>query len=240
MISLITPCFNSEKTIEATIRSVYEQTYTDFEYIIIDGGSNDNTVSIIKKWIPLFEGRLSYISEADKGIYDAMNKGINMAQGDLIGIVNSDDWYEKNTVELITKHYTGADYEVVYGMQRTVSESKEVMVFIKNHEFLPDNMITHPTCFVTKKTYQDFGYFDLTYKSSADYDFMLRMFFNKKVKFTPIYSILSNFAAGGMSSGQVGVRENARIKLKYGIISDKKSKFIIAKSHLYEILTKKK
>ncbi len=92
-ISILIATYNSDKTLRDTIESVLRQSYRDFEYILIDGGSKDNTVDIIKEYEPQFEGRLKYISERDKGIYDAMNKGIRMATGDVVGILNSDDFY---------------------------------------------------------------------------------------------------------------------------------------------------
>ena len=98
-VSIITPCLNSEKTIRETIESVLNQTYLNIEYIIVDGGSTDNTLTIIREYIPLFRGRLHVISEKDDGIYDAMNKGIKKSHGQLIGIINSNDYYDYNIHE---------------------------------------------------------------------------------------------------------------------------------------------
>ena len=92
LFSIITVCFNSEKTIEQTIKSVLEQSFQNYEYIIVDGASKDCTVDIIRRYEPMFKGKLKWISEPDNGIYDAMNKGIGMARGELIGIINSDDY----------------------------------------------------------------------------------------------------------------------------------------------------
>ena len=103
-VSIITACFNSEKTIKTTIESVLHQTYSNIEYIIIDGKSSDSTIEIVKEYMPLFRGRLRYISEKDNGIYDAMNKGIRLSKGDVIGIINSDDFYELDAVENIIKY----------------------------------------------------------------------------------------------------------------------------------------
>ena len=98
-VSIITPCLNSETTIRDTIESVIRQSYQNMEYIIVDGGSTDRTVEIIEEYMDVFAGRLRYISEKDNGIYDAMNKGIQRASGSVIGIINSDDWYEPEAVE---------------------------------------------------------------------------------------------------------------------------------------------
>ena len=106
--SIITVSYNSSKTIEKTINSVLSQTYKDVEYIIVDGASSDGTVEIIKEYEPLFEGRMKWISEPDNGIYFAMNKGIQMAKGELIGIINSDDWYENDAVEKIVYGWSDA------------------------------------------------------------------------------------------------------------------------------------
>lgn len=97
-LSIITVTYNSEKTLRDTIESVLSQTYTDYEYIIVDGASKDNTINIVKEYEPKFEGRMRWISEPDKGIYDAMNKGIKMSTGDVVGIINSDDFYHRKDI----------------------------------------------------------------------------------------------------------------------------------------------
>lgn len=240
LVSVLTPCFNSVKTIEKTLECIEKQTYQKMEYIIIDGGSTDGTLELIEQHRARLPKQFTLISEKDQGIYDAMNKGIGLAKGRLIGIVNSDDWYEEDTVEQIVKHYQGNQYEVVYGMQRTYLNRKEKATFIYHHDFLPEQMITHPTCFVTKDAYKAFGVFDLKYRSAADYDLMLRFYESKRVVFTPIYQVLSNFQLGGMSSSQTGVRENAMIRYKRGFMSKKKYYFVMLKSRIYEWLTKKR
>lgn len=236
LVSVITPCYNSGKTIEKTLECIENQTYHNIEYIIVDGGSTDETLEIIEKHRQRLPERFRLISEKDSGIYDAMNKGIGLATGQLIGIVNSDDWYEKDTVEQASAHYQGNPYEVIYGMQRTYLNGREKATFIYHHDFLPQQMITHPTCFVTADTYRDFGTFDLQYRSAADYDLMLRYFESKKVVFTPVMCILSNFQLGGMSSSQTGVRENATIRYRRGYLSKGRYWFIMVKSHLYELI----
>ena len=234
LVSVVTPCYNSAKTIEKTLECVEKQTYTNLEYIIIDGGSTDDTLKIIDSHRERLPERFTLISEQDNGIYDAMNKGIRLAKGQLIGIVNSDDWYEPDTVEQVVRNYNDEKYQVFYGMQRNFADGREKSVFIYNHEFLPEQMITHPTCFVTKAAYDDLGVFDLKYRSSADLELMLRFYDSKIVTFTPIMRILSNFQLGGMSSSQKGVREAAMIRYKRRYISGKRYYFIIIKSYIYE------
>lgn len=232
-VSIITPCYNSEKTIEKTLLSVLNQTYQNYEYIIIDGGSVDGTLDIVRKYAEQFEGKLHLISEKDNGIYDAMNKGVGMATGELIGIVNSDDWYEADAIENILDKYSGAEYEVVYGMLRNINlDGEEKSVVFYNHIFLEEKMINHPTCFITRQTYEDFGKYSTEYKSSADYAYLLKLMDSKKVVFTPIYKIISNFRVGGMSASMTGYRETLKIKLDRGVISKKKYYFLMAKSRL--------
>ena len=235
-VSVITVVYNSVDTIEQTIQSVLNQTYKNIEYIIIDGLSTDGTQKIIEQYLDCIA---YFISEKDNGIYDAMNKGIKLAKGQLIGIVNSDDSYELDTVEQVVTHFGNNRYEVIYGMQRIYLDGEEKTVVIYHHEFLPQQMITHPTCFVTRETYEKFGVFDTQYHSAADYDLMLRYYKSGEVVFTPVYRVLSNFALGGMSSSQTGVRENALVRLRYGYLSKRKYWFIVLKSHLYELLHKK-
>lgn len=114
--SLITTTFNSGKTLEDTIQSVFSQSYLNIEYIIIDGLSEDNTIDIIRKYEPLFRGRLKWISEKDNGLYDAMNKGIRMATGDIVGIINSDDFYHRrDTISKVAEAFQNKEIQAVYG-----------------------------------------------------------------------------------------------------------------------------
>jgi glycosyltransferase involved in cell wall biosynthesis len=222
--SIITVCYNSVDTIDKTIMSVLAQSFQDFEYIIIDGASTDGTLEIIKKYAEQFPDKISYISEKDSGIYDAMNKGISRAKGELIGLLNSNDYYEENALEIVSKEYSGEKYQILYGIQRNIDETGEgKSIRFIHHEKLCDDMITHPTCFVTKCVYSDYGVYDLTYKSASDYDFMLRIkSLHPDVKFYPIYKVLTNFTLGGISSSVIGKIETHEIKYKYHIITKPK------------------
>lgn len=230
LFSIITVCFNSEKTIERTMKSVLNQSYGDYEYILVDGASTDRTLEIIHRYESLFQGRLKLISEPDQGIYDAMNKGIRASKGELIGIVNSDDYYEPDALDKIAKAYQGYDYTIIYGLVRSVLDGKEVMVFSKNHEFLEKDMITHPSCFVTKKLYERFGTYSLKYPYSADYEFMLRIKKEKEVRFVEIYDIITNFSVGGVSNSVKGYRDTLKLLHEYHLIPDKRYYFQMAKS----------
>lgn len=222
LFSIVTTSFNSAKTIERTLQSVLSQSYQNYEYIIIDGGSSDGTLNVIDRYKEKFGDKLTIVSEKDDGIYDAMNKGIKLAKGELIGIINSDDFYELDALENVAKEYQNEKYAVFYGMLRVLSAEKEQSVLFYNHEFLKQQMINHPSCFVTKAVYDDFGAYSLEYKSAADYDFMLRMSQKSEVVFKPIYKIISNFSSGGMSSSLVGYKETLDLWYKYGSISAKR------------------
>lgn len=138
LVSVITPCYNSGSTIEKTLECIENQTYKNVEYIIIDGGSTDDTLKIIERHKSRLPKNLTLVSEKDNGIYDAMNKGVRLAKGKLIGIVNSDDWYENDTVEQVVEHYANNQYEVVYGMQRNFCGKKRkrysftIMIFCRS------------------------------------------------------------------------------------------------------------
>lgn len=217
-VSVITPCLNSVKTIRQTIESVLNQTYPNIEYIIVDGGSKDGTLSVIEEYESLFQGRLRYVSEKDQGIYDAMNKGIKMSTGCLIGILNSDDYYEREAVEHCIKRYTPGKEQVIYGYQRILQNERVVKICINSHKGIHQNMLPHPTCFVSREVYRKYGLFIKFFKIAADYEFMLRVY-KKNVEFIQIPEVLANFRSGGASSSERTLIEKETIRLLYRCIS---------------------
>jgi glycosyltransferase involved in cell wall biosynthesis len=215
-ISIITVVYNSAKTIEQTIQSVIQQPYQNKEYIIIDGGSTDGTVEIIKK----YSTYLSYwVSEHDNGIYDAMNKGIVYAKGDLIGIINSDDWYEKDILNTLAEHYKEFKCDhVIYGLLRIFKDEEFYSLVGNSIRVLHDDTIMHPTCFIPRKFYETYGNYSTEYKYSADYDLIIR-FVNLGLKFFFIEKPIANFRLGGISSIPAAEKEMYRIRVKHHLIS---------------------
>lgn len=215
-ISIITVCLNSERTIDQTIQSVIGQNFEDCEYIVIDGCSTDSTLKILDK----YKKDISIIiSEQDNGIYDAMNKGISLATGDIIGIINSDDWYEPGAFKIISKHFEESDAEVVYGNVNVWKENGELEDYsIANslERIRTEMSISHPSVFIKKDVYARYGAFHLEYTICADYELLLR-FYSKGVKFICIDKILANFRRGGISGKQVkkSKKETLEIALNY-------------------------
>jgi glycosyltransferase involved in cell wall biosynthesis len=197
--SIITPVYNAESTIERTLLSVIAQPrQTDLEYIVVDGGSQDQTLEIIKKYASHID---VIISSKDLGVYDAMNKGIRQATGDIIGIINSDDWYNDNAFQTIEKAF--ADYpetEILYSPIHNYFEGKYLNTFSPGHlDRLPFKFtINHPSCFVRRSVYDRIGEFDLTYRIAADYDFILRAY-QAGVSFKAIEVPLVSYSLNGMS-----------------------------------------
>lgn len=221
-LTIMTVCYNSEKTIRQAIESVLQQEFTDYEYIIIDGLSTDGTIEIIEEYLPKFHGKMRYISEKDKGIYDAMNKAISMAKGEVIGLVNSDDYFEKNAFQRVfeaAKANPGSD--VYYGCVRVLTpEDKEIKVYRMSHEMLYSCPMAHGGCFIARKAHERFGLYDIAYRISADYDFLLRVFLQGG-KFSPIDYVLANFRMGGVSSDGNNIPEHLQVQYKYKLISRK-------------------
>ncbi len=236
LVSVITVSYNSEKTIEKTLKSVLNQTYQNFEYIIIDGGSTDQTLEIIEQYRDKFGDKLKIVSEKDNGIYDAMNKGIKMCTGTLVGIVNSDDYYELDALENIVSNYNNEEYLIIYGLIRTLKEGNENMILLRNHMFLNEGMIPHPSSFVTRKLYEDFGMYNLNYHYAADYDFMVKMSRKEEIQFKPIYDIISNFSLGGASSKAKSQYEKIKIQYHYGFITKKRYYFLWMKTKIIELI----
>lgn len=194
IVSIITPCLNSAKTIRQTIESVLHQTYESIEYIIIDGGSEDGTLDIISEYETLFTTGLRYISEKDTGIYDAMNKGIGLATGDVIGIINSDDWYEPDAVERVMECFAKTDADVVYGELWMIDENGERASCTSRSIFPP-----HPSTFIKREIYQKYGMFDSNYRIASDRELLLRLM-AEKVRFERIGEILADHRMTGVSA----------------------------------------
>lgn len=219
MVSIVTVCRNSADTIKDTIESVLNQTYRNIEYIIVDGKSSDATLDIIRKYEPVFQGRMRYISENDKGIYNAMNKGIRMARGQLIGIINSDDYYELDAVENVVNNMNSNQYQVIYGYMRVLEKDAKKRIVKDNHKNLKNEMIPHPTCFVTRKTYQKYGLFLEWFKVAADYELMLRLYHKTDVVFTQVKKVISCFRLGGASTDKKYSLEREIARVIHGAIS---------------------
>lgn len=216
-ISIVTVCLNSEKTIKDTIESVLNQTYTNIEYIIIDGNSTDATVDIIKSYAPLFGKRginYSYISESDGGIYDAMNKGILLSQGTFVGILNSDDWYEKNAVEEVVKKYNEESFDLCYANICIINKNKKYIKKARLRNYITSRDWNHPTSFISKKIYDEFQYkLESIYD---DWDLILRIR-KSGYKIVTIDKVLANFRVGGVSN-QKNIKESIkRGKARYQI-----------------------
>ena len=202
LVSIITVCLNSENHLEQTILSVLNQTYGNIEYIIVDGGSIDKTPDIIKK----YESRIArWVSEPDKGICDAMNKGISFARGEWVGIINSDDWYVPDTVRWVVeaalqKPETG----VIFGnlMQHKLEDGRVVRCPVKGRVEgdgrLLENPLPHPACFVARNVYEQFR-FNPAFKIAPDYDLMARLYAGG-VKFGHIDRTLAHYRIGGTSA----------------------------------------
>lgn len=220
-ISIITVSFNAVVTIEQTILSVINQEFKDYEYIIIDGGSTDGTVDILKK----YHDKITFwVSEPDNGIYDAMNKGVKIAKGEFVGILNSDDWYEIGALKKVVNYIdSNSNVDVFHGLLRIIKvENNEPSLIRGHYSFnLNNGMIEHPTCFVKRKLFDTIGGFDLSYKSAADYDWMLKVR-NEGASFLLIPEILANFRTGGMSDSSKGALEEVLIKKNFGIYSNSK------------------
>ena len=221
LFSIITVCFNSEKTIERTLKSIASQSFKDYEYIVVDGASTDGTLNIIKEYQPMFGNKLRMISEPDHGIYDAMNKGLRMARGKVIGILNSDDCYEEDALLNVKEAYDRRDLskplQVFYGMVRVFEETGVFhSVIFLSHTHLKNQMIAHPGCFVTRESYEKIGLFSLQYRYAADYDLFLRFFKDSELVFIPVFKILNNFYLGGVSDNPASAEEGFKVRWKNG------------------------
>jgi len=213
-VSIITVCYNSASTIEATIKSVLSQDYKNIEYIIVDGLSKDNTLQVVER----YGSRISkIISEKDDGIYFAINKGIALATGEIIGILHADDFYtDDKVISKVVKAFREKNTDTVYGDLQYVD--REDTSKVKRHWssgeyahglFFKGWMPPHPSFFVLKKCYDKFGVFNTTLRSAADYEMMLRLLHRYKCSTAYIPEVLVKMRVGGKSNVSLSNRIKA-------------------------------
>lgn len=217
-ISIITAVYNGAATIERTIKSVLSQEYAPYEYIVVDGCSTDNTLEIVNKYESDFSDKgisLVVISEKDNGLYDAMNKGIRMATGEVIGMINSDDWYENNALSVVADAYEKEGFDLFYADLRMHLENDSSFVkHSKNRKYATSRDWNHPTTFITKEIYNKYQYRNETLHD--DYELILRL---KKAgcKTVVVNEVIANFTMNGMSHTRSIKNAWKRCMIKYRI-----------------------
>ena len=217
LVSIITVCFNSEATIGRTIESVLAQTYSELEYIVVDGASSDNTVSVAKGFTDRFEQKgikYTVISEKDNGMYDALNKGARLACGELVGQINADDWYEADAVEKMVAFYEKEKYDVAWGNLRVNKPSGEMIKKAKIGKLWTTAGWCHPAMFSRREILLEFPY--ACENMYDDFEYITRVHLAKK-KICTLDEIISNFNFGGMSTQKSLKKTMKRVKMSYGI-----------------------
>lgn len=214
-ISIITATRNSGRTLRDTMMSVLRQDWADFEHIIIDGASTDNTLSVIQELEPQYKGRLKYISEPDKGIYDAMNKGLRLATGDVVGTLNSDDFFSApDILRLVASNIEHAD--AVYGDLQYITgdDVSQGTRFYSSRRFrrwkMPMGfMPAHPTFYCRRSVYDKYGLFDPTIRIAADFELLLRFIYLHNISTRYIRRCMVVMRVGGVSTS--GLKSHRQI-----------------------------
>ena len=222
LITIVTVCFNSERTIARTIESVLGQTYGEVEYIVIDGCSSDHTLDIIRS----YEARIrekgysfTLISEPDNGMYDAMNKGIGMASGDLLGLLNSDDWYEPEALETVAGTFAGhPDADIVMGAIRIYNGDHTFIKKARDRRYKTSRDFNHPAMFVTSECYRQVGPYG-TGNVHDDYGWYLRAM-KRGCRTVTTDSVLTNYPTGGAGSYKSLKNTIERIGTKYKVYKE--------------------
>jgi len=241
-ISVITVSFNSQNTLRQTIESVLSQNYDNVEFILIDGGSTDWTLDIINN----YKDRINFfVSEPDKGIYDAMNKGIIAASGDVIGILNSDDFYtDEAIIKKVSDKFHESTCDAVYGDLLYVKsmDASKIFRYWKSGSFSVKKlrkgwMLPHPTFFVKKSVYEKYGLYNTQFNSASDYDMILRLLYKYKMKVEYIPSILVKMRMGGASNSSIQnrIRANKEDGLAWSKNQLNKPMFVRIKKPLQKI-----
>lgn len=217
-VSVITACKNSESTIKDTFQSILKQKYRPLQYIVVDGLSTDGTVNIIEEYKEKFQHEkidFLFLSETDAGIYDAMNKGIRLATGDLVGIINSDDWYEEDAVGKVAKAYAKQPFDLFYADLRIINQDGSSFTKkSKNSKWITSRYWNHPTTFITKELYRNNLY--KTENIHDDWDLILRIR-KQECRIVVLNEVLANFRRNGVSHQKSWRKAMERAKIKYQI-----------------------
>ncbi|MCR5420144.1 MAG: glycosyltransferase [Lachnospiraceae bacterium] len=226
-VSIVTVTYNSEATLARTIESVLAQTVLPLEYIIIDGCSKDGTLDIARSYKESFAEKgviYKILSEPDEGIYDAMNKGIGAASADIIGMINSDDWYEPCAIKVVCDTYAEEEFDLFYADLKMHMPSGAVFIkHSRNRKYATSRDWNHPTTFITRRTYEKYQYKNKTIHD--DYDLILRL---KKAGIKTVVKnvVIADFTMNGTSHEKSLKKAFERIKIKYGIYRDNGYSFI--------------
>lgn len=211
-LSLVTVVYNAQDTIRQCIQSVISQNYPHLEYIIIDGGSTDNTLAIIQEYR---EHIHILVSEPDQGIYDAMNKGIRLATGDVVGMLNADDHFtDDHVLQSVARVFAQQDAEIVYGDMDVIDQHRRVIRKWRSGEYNRNSfklgfMPPHPTFYCRRNLFDQFDFYSLDHGSAADYELMLRLMYRHQVKAYHLKHVMVNMRAGGISSKNLNNRVKA-------------------------------
>lgn len=212
-VSVITVTYNNANTLAHTMQSVLTQTYANIEYIVIDGGSTDNTLQVIEQYKPSFGERLIYVSEPDNGIYDAMNKGIKLSSGEVIGLLNSDDFFTSNRIiETVVSGFDN-DIEAIYGDIHFVHPNNlnKTTRYYSGKLFRPwlvkyGFIAPHPSFYIRKSIYERFGNYNISYKIAADFELIARLCYIHNIKTRYISVDMVTMRMGGISTKNTKMR----------------------------------
>ena len=220
LVTVLTVSYNAEATIARTIESVLNQSYPDIEYIVIDGASQDNTAKIARSYAEKFivnsnqRKTITIISEPDKGMYDALNKGARLAHGVIVGQINADDWYEPDAVKTMAELYEREKYDLAWGSLNVITNSGNFIKHAKRGLFWSTSHWCHPAAFAAREILLKYPY--PLESPHDDFDFATNLFVNQK-KLIPVDKVISNFTFGGMSTQKDFHKVKKRIDEIYGI-----------------------
>ena len=245
-LSIITATYNSERTLRDTMESILNQTFQDLEYIIVDGASKDATLDIIREYEPRFQGKMRYLSEPDKGIYDAMNKGFAMATGDVIGILNSDDFFtSEDVLQAVVDGFAGEYVDAVYADIHFVGtdDLTKCVRYYSSSVFRPWMMRfgmipAHPSFYCRKAVYDQYGSFDTTYRIAADFEILLRLIFIHRIRTRYVKKDFVTMRLGGASTTGYGswsliMKEHLQIMKRHGVVTNR---FLLSLRYIYKLL----